>query len=118
MRSSQAWWTLRQGLRRCWDTRRAASCPSEVPIGVMPAPPGRLILTDDTPMSCDTPFQIGSNTKMITAAVLMQLQEEGALTLDDPLSRHLPEFAAALPNGDLITLRQLANHTGWRLQLY
>ena len=65
----------------------------------------------NTPMSCDTPFQIGSNTKMITAAVLMQLQEEGALTLDDPLSRHLPEFAAALPNGDVITLRQLANHT-------
>jgi len=65
----------------------------------------------DTPMSCDTPFQIGSNTKMITAAVLMQLQEEGALTLDDLLSRHLPEFADALPNGDVITLRQLANHT-------
>ena len=65
----------------------------------------------NTPMSCDTPFQIGSNTKMITAAVLMQLQEEGALALDDPLSRHLPEFAEALPNGDVITLRQLANHT-------
>lgn len=65
----------------------------------------------NTPMSCDTPFQIGSNTKMITAAVLMQLQEEGALTLDDPLSRHLPGFAEALPNGDVITLRQLTNHT-------
>jgi len=63
------------------------------------------------PMSCDTPFQIGSNTKMITAAVLMQLQEEEALALDDLLSRHLPEIAEALPNGDLITLRQLANHT-------
>ena len=62
-------------------------------------------------MSCDTPFQIGSNTKMITATVLMQLKEEGVLTLDDLLSRHLPGFAEALPNGDLITLRQLANHT-------
>ncbi|WP_406644532.1 serine hydrolase [Aliisedimentitalea scapharcae] len=64
-----------------------------------------------SPMSCDTPFQIGSNTKMITATVLMQLKEEGVLTLDDLLSRHLPGFAEALPNGDLLTLRQLANHT-------
>ena len=62
-------------------------------------------------LTCKTPFQIGSNTKMMTAVVLMQLQEEGALSLDDPLSRYLPEFATALPFGDVITLRQLANHT-------
>lgn len=41
----------------------------------------------------------------------MQLQEEGELTLDDSLSRYLPEFAEALPNDDVITLRQVANHT-------
>lgn len=46
-----------------------------------------------------------------TPAVLMQLQEEVALSLDDPLSRHLPEVAAALPFGGAISLRQLANHT-------
>lgn len=63
------------------------------------------------PMGCDMPFQIGSNTKMMTAVVLLQLQEEGALRLDDPLSRHLPELAAALPDGDSMTLRELANHT-------
>ena len=64
-----------------------------------------------TPITCSMPFQIGSNTKMMTAAVLMQLQEEGALALDDPLSVHLPDLARTLPNGDAITLRQLANHT-------
>ncbi|WP_162798370.1 serine hydrolase [Sulfitobacter sp. SK011] len=63
------------------------------------------------PISCDMAFQIGSNTKMMTAAVILQLQEEGALSLDDLLSVHLPEVANALPNGDVITLRQLANHT-------
>ena len=63
------------------------------------------------PLDCGRPFQIGSNTKMMTATVLMQLVEEGALALDDPLSAHLPEVAAALPFGDKITLRQLANHT-------
>lgn len=65
----------------------------------------------ETRLTCAMPFQIGSNTKMMIGVVLMQLQEEGALSLDDPLFRYLPEFAQELPNGDLITLRQLANHT-------
>jgi D-alanyl-D-alanine carboxypeptidase len=64
-----------------------------------------------TPMDCASPFQIGSNTKMMTATVLLQLLEEGRLSLEDPLSRHLPEIAARLPNGDAMTLRQLARHT-------
>jgi D-alanyl-D-alanine carboxypeptidase len=64
-----------------------------------------------TPVDCDMPFQIGSSTKMMTGAVLLQLQEEGRLTLDDPLSVHLPAIAARLPNGDRITLRQLLRHT-------
>ncbi len=64
-----------------------------------------------TPISCDMAFQIGSNTKMMTATVILQLHEEGALSLDDRLAVHLPQIAEALPNGDAITLRQLANHT-------
>lgn len=64
-----------------------------------------------TPMDCTSPFQIGSNTKMVTAVVLLQLFEEGRLGLDDPLSRHLPDIAARLPNGEAMTLRQLARHT-------
>jgi D-alanyl-D-alanine carboxypeptidase len=63
------------------------------------------------PITCEMPFQIGSNTKMMTATVILQLQEEAALSLDDPLSAHLPDIAAALPNGEAMTLRQLANHT-------
>ncbi len=64
-----------------------------------------------TPLDCASPFQIGSNTKMMTAVVLLQLFEEGRLGLDDPLSLHLPEIAARLPNGEAMTLRQLARHT-------
>lgn len=63
------------------------------------------------PIGCATPFQIGSNTKMMTAVVLLQLVEEGALKLDDPLSLHLPKIAARLPFGSKITLRNLARHT-------
>jgi len=63
------------------------------------------------PVDCAMPFQIGSNTKMMTAVVLLQLHEEGRLSLDDPLSRHLPEVAARLPHAQAITLRHLAQHT-------
>ncbi len=56
-------------------------------------------------------FRIGSITKMFTATVIVQLAEEGVLTLDDPLALWLPEVADQLPNGDQITLRHLLTHT-------
>ena len=55
----------------------------------------------------DTSFVIGSITKTFVAALVLQLAEEGRLTLDDRLSRWLPKY----PNAGNITLRQLLNHT-------
>ena len=68
-------------------------------------------LTDDTPMPPEGAFRIGSITKMFTAAVIVQLAEDGVLTLDDPLAQWLPEVAEQLPYGDQITLRHLLTHT-------
>ncbi len=62
-------------------------------------------------MAPEDAFRIGSITKMFTATVIIQLAEDGVLTLDDPLSRWLPEVADQLPNGDQITLRHLLTHT-------
>ena len=62
-------------------------------------------------MQVDDRLEIGSNTKSFVIAVLMQLQEEGLLSFDDMLSDWLPDLAAQIPNGDQITLRQLAAHT-------
>lgn len=45
------------------------------------------------PMARDTLVQIFSMTKPVTGVALMQLWEQGRFGLDDPLSRHLPEFA-------------------------
>jgi len=56
-------------------------------------------------------FEIGSITKLFTAAILLQLHEEDVLSLDDSLSMWLPELAASIPNGEAMTLRQLASHT-------
>lgn len=68
-------------------------------------------LADGTLMSPEGAFRIGSITKMFTAVVILQLAEDGILTLDDPLALWLPEVAAQLPYGDQITLRHLLTHT-------
>ena len=67
--------------------------------------------TDKTPMSPEGAFRIGSITKMFTATVIMQLVEDGVLSLDDPLAQWLPDVAAQLPYGDEITLGHLLAHT-------
>lgn len=64
------------------------------------------------PVTTDTLFQIGSITKLYTAALCLQLVEEGKLELDQPIRAVLPDFA--LPDEDLaarLTLRHLLNHT-------
>ena len=48
------------------------------------------------PMRRDTLAQIYSMTKPVTGVVLMTLYEEGLFALDDPLSKHLPEYADVL----------------------
>lgn len=72
---------------------------------------GHVAAGSDIAMDCSLPYEAGSSTKMLTGAVLLQLQEEGLLSIDERLAKYLPEAAAAIPNGEIITLRQLANHT-------
>ncbi len=47
-------------------------------------------VTTCQPLPADSPYQIGSNTKLMTSAILFQLQEEGVLSISDPLSKWLP----------------------------
>jgi D-alanyl-D-alanine carboxypeptidase len=61
-----------------------------------------------TPITPDTVFRLGSITKQFTATVILQLTQEGRLSLDDPLSRFLPDYPAPAAR---VTVRQLLNHT-------
>ncbi len=72
---------------------------------------GSADIMNDIAMSPEGAFRIGSITKMFTATVILQLAEEGVLTLDDPLALWLPEVAEQLPYSDQITLYQLLSHT-------
>jgi len=59
-----------------------------------------------------TVFRIGSVTKMMTAAALLQQVEAGRIGLDDPVTDHVPELELAGPwTADLITVRHLLTHT-------
>ncbi len=61
-----------------------------------------------TPMAATSRFRIGSVTKSFVATVVLQLAQEGRLTLDDPVERWLP---GQVPTGGAMTVRQLLNHT-------
>jgi CubicO group peptidase (beta-lactamase class C family) len=66
------------------------------------------------PVTADTLFHIGSNSKTMTAAAVMQLVEEGKVDLDAPLSRYVPRFKM-LPRfpGNVVTVRSVLDmHSG------
>lgn len=66
-----------------------------------------------TTMHEDAVFRLASITKPFVSATLMRLVEDGKLTLDDPVTRWLPEFRPHLDDGSepIITIRQLLTHT-------
>ena len=56
---------------------------------------GKLDKTTGAPMPKDAIFRIASQTKALTTVGVMMLFEEGRFLLDDPISKYIPEFAAA-----------------------
>lgn len=68
------------------------------------------------PMREDALFRLASVSKPIVSTAVMVLAGQGRLTLDDPVTRWLPDFRPRLPEGlgggeATITLRQLLTHT-------
>lgn len=59
------------------------------------------------PASATTVYKIGSITKQFTAAAVMRLVEEGRVSLDDPVTKYLPQFAG----WSGVHIRHLLNHT-------
>ncbi len=69
-------------------------------------------------MTKDIPIFISSITKLYTAAVIMQLYEKGKLSLDDPMSKYLPEnliqgihVYKGKDYSNEITIKELLSHT-------
>ncbi len=69
---------------------------------------GKADLELDVPTPPGAVYQIGSVTKQFTAAAILQLMEQGKLSLDDDVAKYVPAFARAARQ---VTLRQLLSHT-------
>jgi CubicO group peptidase (beta-lactamase class C family) len=62
----------------------------------------------DVPLPVDAVFEIGSITKQFTATAILQLRDSGKLSLDDDITKWLPDFDT---RGNTLTLRRLLDHT-------
>lgn len=61
------------------------------------------------PNEADTRFRIASITKQFTAALVLQLAEEGKIRLDGKITDYLPDYRK--DTGGRVTVHQLLNHT-------
>ncbi|MET3035578.1 serine hydrolase domain-containing protein [Chryseobacterium sp. NRRL B-14859] len=68
---------------------------------------GKANLELDVNMNPDNVFQIGSMTKQFTAVAVLMLEQQGKLSVNDPLSKYIEDY----PGGDKITLHHLLTHT-------
>ncbi len=69
---------------------------------------GMADIAGKTPMATDSLFWIASMTKPVTATAVMIMQDEGKLSVDDPVSKFLPEFAGDKAG---ITIKQCLTHS-------
>lgn len=68
---------------------------------------GKANLELDVNMTPQHVFQIGSMTKQFTAVSILILESQGKLTVNDPISKYIPDY----PSGNSITIHHLLTHT-------
>ena len=67
---------------------------------------GLASVEENIPLSAKTKFRIGSITKIFTSILIMQLIDEGKLSLETKLNTFYPD----IPNSESITVKQLLSH--------
>ncbi|HEX2108693.1 MAG TPA: serine hydrolase domain-containing protein [Rubrobacteraceae bacterium] len=81
----------------------AVQTPEDTWVGTL----GVADLSSEEPMLADMHQRIGSVNKTFTVSLLLQAEADGLLSLDDTIE----QYVEGVPNGDEITLRQMANMT-------
>ena len=69
---------------------------------------GKADLEWDVPMPVDAMFEVGSIAKQFTAAAILQLSDAGKLSLEDEITKWLPNLDT---RGNKVTLRRMLSHT-------
>ncbi len=73
---------------------------------------GVLNSATSVPVTTDSLFQVGSITKIWTATMIMQLIDEGLMSLDTTISQALPGVRLGADDvGNRVTVRHLLSHT-------
>lgn len=68
---------------------------------------GKANLELNSDMTPEQVFQIGSMTKQFTAVAILMLEQQGKLSVNDPVSKYIKDY----PSGDKITIHHLLTHT-------
>lgn len=63
------------------------------------------------PVTMDTVFGIASVTKSFTCMAIMKLQEQGKLSVHDPVIKYLPEFSTPTDATEKMTIHHFMTHT-------
>ena len=85
----------------------AVSIVSSPDWGVRVGTAGKANLEMNIPTSAELPYRIGSISKMFTAMVVLQLEQDGLLRLDDTVSKYLSPVTELKHNAETITIREL-----------
>jgi CubicO group peptidase (beta-lactamase class C family) len=99
------------GIFARYSSRTSPGCAVGVSVKgdtVLSAAYGMADLEHDVALTPETVFEPGSVTKQFTAAAVFLLAQQGKLSIDDPVRKHIAE----LPDyGAPLTIRHLINHT-------
>lgn len=101
-----------QQLLNNWRAR--SGIPSAALSIMLPGQPAALTITSGTTSYAsgektkgDTLFQAGSITKSFTSTIILNLEAQGKLNINDPITKYLPQYQ----RWHNVTIRQLLNHT-------
>jgi CubicO group peptidase (beta-lactamase class C family) len=81
---------------------------------------GVLDVSDPVPVRTDSIFRLASMTKPVIGVAMMMLWEEGRWAMDDPVAKHIPQFAnlkvkrkdgEPVAQASAMTMRQLMSHS-------
>lgn len=110
--------TIGEDMKNAIDSLLAMSYPADGPGAVVVVTRGDRIVysggqgladvASGRRLDSDDQFGIGSITKQFTVAAILQLADEGKISLDGALSRYFPDWPAPSASA---TVRQLLNHT-------
>ena len=107
-----------QSLEQQVDALLSAQYPADQPgVTALVAKDGKVVyrkafgmanLELGIPMKPENVLEIGSITKQFTAVAILMLEEQGKLSVTDPITTYFPDYPT---QGTVITVHQLLNHT-------